>query len=103
MSKAPDLSRFSGGAEANYGNYNFVRLAGNINAPLSDTVGVRVDAVYVNRDAGAVCRVPQPNPTAKERVFGQLGFGLRCVQRSSSSAAAMTTRDLAKSRSATTR
>ena len=49
-SKMPDLNRISGGGSASYGNYNYIRVDGNVNVPLSDTVGARVDAVYVKRD-----------------------------------------------------
>ena len=50
ISKAPSFQRFSGGAEATYGNYDFYRLAGNVNLPLTETIAARVDGVYVRRD-----------------------------------------------------
>ena len=50
ISKAPSLDRFSAGGEATYGNYDFVRLAGGINMPLSESIAARVDGVYVKRD-----------------------------------------------------
>ncbi len=50
ISKAPSFQGFSGGAEATYGNYNFYRVAGNLNLPLSETIAARVDGVYVKRD-----------------------------------------------------
>ena len=50
ISKSPDLNRISAGGEASYGNYNYLRFAGNINVPLSETIGVRVDGVYNKRD-----------------------------------------------------
>ena len=49
-SKMPDLNRLSAGGSASYGNYNYWRIDGNVNAPLSDTVGARLDGVYVKRD-----------------------------------------------------
>ncbi len=49
-SKMPDLNRLSAGGSASYGNYNYIRVDGNVNAPLSDTVGARIDGVYVKRD-----------------------------------------------------
>ena len=49
-SKSPDLNRFSAGGSASYGNYNYWRVDGNVNAPLSDTIGARLDGVYVKRD-----------------------------------------------------
>lgn len=48
FSKKPSFT-FGGNAEATYGNYDFYRLAGAINVPLTDTIAARVDAVYVNR------------------------------------------------------
>ncbi|MEH3159868.1 MAG: TonB-dependent receptor [Sphingomonas taxi] len=50
ISKAPSFQGFSGGAEATYGNYDFYRVAGNLNLPLSETIAARVDGVYVKRD-----------------------------------------------------
>ena len=50
ISKAPSFDRISGGGEATYGNYDFVRLAGGLNVPLSDNIAARVDGVYVQRD-----------------------------------------------------
>ena len=50
ISKAPSFTRFSAGAEATYGNYDFVRLAGNVNVPLNDKIAARVDGVYVTRN-----------------------------------------------------
>jgi len=38
----PDLSGFSANAEAEYGNYNSVKVKGMVNAPIGDTVGVRL-------------------------------------------------------------
>lgn len=49
VSKAPSPT-FSAGAEATYGNYNHIRLAGHVNAPLSDSLAGRIDATYVKRD-----------------------------------------------------
>ena len=49
-SKAPSLDRISAGGEVTYGNYNYWRLAGNVNVPLSQTIAARVDGVYVKRD-----------------------------------------------------
>lgn len=50
VSKKPDFNAFGAGGEASYGNYNYYRLAGNINVPLGETVAARVDGVYVKRD-----------------------------------------------------
>ncbi|HVJ03987.1 MAG TPA: TonB-dependent receptor [Sphingomonas sp.] len=50
VSKAPSFQGFSVGGEATYGNYDFLRLSGNVNVPLGQTVAARLDAVYVQRD-----------------------------------------------------
>ncbi len=50
VSKAPSLNRFSAGGEVTYGNYDFWRFAGNINAPLGESIAARIDGVYVKRD-----------------------------------------------------
>jgi len=49
-SKMPDLNRLSAGGSASYGNYNYWRIDGNVNAPLSESIGARIDGVYVKRD-----------------------------------------------------
>ena len=49
FSKKPSFT-FSGNGEATYGNYDFYRLAGAVNVPLTQTIAARVDAVYVKRD-----------------------------------------------------
>ena len=46
----PDLTEFGGNVEAEYGNYNSVKLKGAINLPVGDTFGVRVAGFYLNRD-----------------------------------------------------
>ncbi|WP_033920015.1 TonB-dependent receptor [Sphingomonas sp. 37zxx] len=48
-SKKPEFT-LSGSGEANYGNYDFVRLAGTITGPISQTVAARLDGVFVQRD-----------------------------------------------------
>lgn len=45
----PDLSGMSANAEAEYGNYNGVKLKGMVNAPIGDTVGVRLAGFFLNR------------------------------------------------------
>lgn len=49
-SKAPNTNGLSGGGDISYGNYDYWRLSGFVNVPLSDTIAARVDAVYVKRD-----------------------------------------------------
>ena len=76
ISKAPSFSRISAGGEATYGNYNFVRVAGNLNVPLSDNIAARVDGVYVRRDG--FYNDPTNNTDVNDRnryfIRGQLAF-----------------------------
>lgn len=46
----PDLNGFAASGDAEYGNYNSVRLRGMINVPLSDTLAVRAAGFYLKRD-----------------------------------------------------
>ena len=48
-SKQPDF-HFGAGGSVTYGNYNYWRVDGNINVPLTETLAARVDGVYVSRD-----------------------------------------------------
>ena len=49
FSKKPEF-QLGGNFEATYGNYDFIRLAGSITGPLSETLAARLDGVYVQRD-----------------------------------------------------
>jgi iron complex outermembrane receptor protein len=49
VTKKPSFT-LGGGGELTYGNYNYVRAAGGITGPLSDTIAFRIDGVYVRRD-----------------------------------------------------
>lgn len=46
----PDLGAFGASGDAEYANYNSVRLRGMVNLPLTDTLGVRLAGFYLNRD-----------------------------------------------------
>ncbi len=51
VSKKPNLADSEGYAEATYGNYDFLRLSGGVSGPIGgDTLGYRIDGVYVKRD-----------------------------------------------------
>ncbi|CAA9499469.1 MAG: TonB-dependent receptor [uncultured Sphingomonadaceae bacterium] len=51
VSKRPNLNESEGYAEATYGNYDFLRLSGGLSGPIGgDTLGFRLDGVYVQRD-----------------------------------------------------
>jgi len=49
LTRRPDFD-FGGSAELTYGNYNYVRAAGGITGPISESLAFRLDAVYVRRD-----------------------------------------------------
>jgi iron complex outermembrane recepter protein len=46
----PKLSGFEANAEAEYGNYNSVKVKGAVNVPIGDIAAVRVAGFYLNRD-----------------------------------------------------
>ena len=46
----PDLTGFGASAEVEYGNYNSVKVKGMINAPIGETIGVRLAGFYLNRE-----------------------------------------------------
>lgn len=76
VSKSPDLNRVSAGGEVTYGNYDFWRLAGNINVPLGETIAARVDGVYVKRDGFLTDVTNKTDVNNRDRYFlrGQLLF-----------------------------
>jgi iron complex outermembrane recepter protein len=49
ISKKPS-STFGVNAEASFGNFDSVRLAGGVTGPISDTISARIDGVYAKRD-----------------------------------------------------
>ena len=46
----PDLKKVHAAAEAEYGNFNTVRVKAMINLPFSDRLGIRVAGTYLRRD-----------------------------------------------------
>ncbi len=49
ISKRPSFE-FGANVEANYGNYDFIRLAGGVTGPITEKLAARIDGVYVQRD-----------------------------------------------------
>jgi outer membrane receptor protein involved in Fe transport len=49
-SARPSMSGLAANAEAEYGNYNGVKVKGMVNAPISDVAAVRLAGYYLNRD-----------------------------------------------------
>ena len=76
VSKAPSTNRVSAGGEVTYGNYDFLRIAGNFNLPVSDTIAARVDGVYVKRDGFYDDKTNDTDVNDRDRYFlrGQLLF-----------------------------
>lgn len=46
----PDLNAFGASAQAEYGNYDSIKLNGMLNLPIADWVGARIAGYYVKRD-----------------------------------------------------
>ncbi|MFD1611721.1 TonB-dependent receptor [Sphingomonas tabacisoli] len=46
----PDLTGIHAAGEAEYGNYNSIRVKGMVNVPLTETLGVRAAGYYLKRD-----------------------------------------------------
>ena len=76
ISKSPSFNGFSAGGEATYGNYNYLRFAGNVNVPLGETVAARVDGVYAKRDGFYYDPANKTDVNDRDRYFvrGQLLF-----------------------------
>src|SRR3989344_266868 len=75
VTKGPDLSGFGAKGSVSYGNYDYWRVDGMINAPLGDKAAVRVDGVWQKRD-GFIKNVTAGEPDINDRdrwlVKGQL-------------------------------
>ncbi len=50
ISAKPKLTGFEVSAEAEYGNYNGIKAKGMVNAPIGDTLAVRLAGYYLKRD-----------------------------------------------------
>jgi len=75
VSKSPSFA-FGGNAELTYGNYDFMRAAGSITGPLSQTIAARIDGVYVKRDGFYQDVINDTDVNDRDRYFvrGQLLF-----------------------------
>ncbi|NJS15174.1 MAG: TonB-dependent receptor [Sphingopyxis sp.] len=75
VTKGPELGEFSGKGALTYGNYDYLRIDGMVNAPLGDKAAVRLDAVWQQRD-GFIDNVTVGEPDINDRdrylVRGQL-------------------------------
>jgi outer membrane receptor protein involved in Fe transport len=66
ISKKPNMNELEGFGELSYGNYDFKRASGGITGPIGDTLGFRLDGVYVQRDG--FLRVVNPTGGTEKRV-----------------------------------
>jgi outer membrane receptor protein involved in Fe transport len=77
VTKGPELGAFAGKGSVSYGNYDYWRVDGMINAPLGDKAALRVDGVWQRRD-GFIKNVTAGEPDINDRdrwlVKGQLLF-----------------------------
>ncbi|PZO92122.1 MAG: TonB-dependent receptor [Sphingomonas sanxanigenens] len=76
VTKKPSFSGLGVTGEATYGNYNFWRLVGSVNAPVSETVAVRVDGLWSKRDGFYKDLVNDTRVNNRDRYFvrGQVLF-----------------------------
>ena len=75
VTKGPDFKGLKVKGSATYGNYDFWRLDGSVNAPLSDTIAARLDAVWQKRDGfleQMTAGEPDPNDRNRWLLRGQL-------------------------------
>ena len=77
VTKGPELDGFKAKGSVSYGNYDYWRLDGAINAPLSHNAALRVDGVWQKRD-GYIKSVTPGEPAINDRdrwlLRGQLLF-----------------------------
>ena len=77
VTKGPDLGRFGAKGSISYGNYDYWRVDGMVNAPLGDKAAVRVDGVWQKRDGfidNATAGEPDINDRDRWLVRGQALF-----------------------------
>src|SRR3546814_18327926 len=75
VTKGPELGACAGKGSLSYGNYDYWRVDGMINAPLGDKAAVRLDGVWQRRD-GFIDNATDGEPDLNDRdrwlVQGQL-------------------------------
>jgi outer membrane receptor protein involved in Fe transport len=76
VSKKPSFTAFGATGEVTYGNYDFWRVSGSVNAPISQTLAARVDGVWSKRDGFYKDLVNDTRINDRDRYFlrGQLLF-----------------------------
>ena len=77
VTKGPDVGAFGAKASVSYGNYDYWRIDGMVNAPLGDKAALRVDGVWQQRDGfikNATVGEPDINDRDRFLVRGQLAL-----------------------------
>ena len=77
VTKGPELGRFAGKGAVSYGNYDYWRVDGMINAPLGEKAAMRIDGVWQQRDGFIKNATPgEPDINDRDRWLarGQLLF-----------------------------
>lgn len=77
VTKGPELGRFGAKGAISYGNYDYWRVDGSVNAPLGDSAALRLDGVWQQRDGfikNAAAGEPDINDRDRWLVRGQLLF-----------------------------
>ncbi|WP_085810034.1 TonB-dependent receptor [Sphingomonas sp. TZW2008] len=75
--KGPELGRFMAKGAFTYGNYDFMRAEGAVNAPLGENAAFRLDGVWQQRDGYIKALTPgEPDMNDRDRwlLRGQLAF-----------------------------
>ncbi len=75
--KGPELGRFMGKGSITYGNYDFWRVDGAVNAPIGEDAALRVDGVWQQRDGYIKAITPgEPDMNDRDRwlVRGQFAY-----------------------------
>ena len=67
----PDLSGFHAAGDAEYGNFNYIKVKGMINLPIGDTLAIRLAGYYTKRDGFT------ENLYNNSRIDGRDMYGLR--------------------------
>jgi len=71
ISVAPDTQGFSGGLDAEYGNFDHKRLKGYVNVPLGENTAFRISGLYSDRDGWVENTGVGENFAATERFGGR--------------------------------
>ncbi len=77
VTKGPELGHFGGKGSVSYGNYDYWRIDGSLNAPLGDKAALRLDGVWQKRDGfirNATPGEPDINDRDRWLVRGQMLF-----------------------------